>query len=424
MSTTPTIHQVQVDDTDPAIRYGPGWFLADPSALTRGNFGPIYNGTSHASSSNSTLSFAFNGTTILVQGTVDVSTDANGVMDPTWNCFVDGTGIPPKTFDAIENNWQLCQLDGMASGSHVLTIQVTSKGRTFYLDSLVYTPTPDTVFESAVLIYPHADPAVNFSSGWKEDGQQLTQTKDAQEPKLTVLSGTSVTMFGQVYNQYATNATSASYTIDGGAPTTFHLPGLPSNQSDDQYNQVIFTVPALSNGPHTLTVTHGGDINHTPLPCHGFWVTNTTSLASQTSVSSFGPSMPTQSPNFSEGTSGRRSKDGAIVGGVVAGLLMLVILTGIYLWHLRRKRRGGTESMPVSPYPMAIADGARPLASLSGAHLEAGSAGELPHKRTHVAQAPAPAVLQHKDSGVRLNGTHSSGTPVMIVELPPGYSPA
>ncbi|KAJ7107897.1 hypothetical protein C8R44DRAFT_744473 [Mycena epipterygia] len=416
MSTTPTTHQVQVDDTDPAIRYGAGWFLADPSTLTRGNFGPIYNGTSHASSSNSTLSFAFNGTTILVQGTVDVSTDANGVMDPTWDCFVDGTQIPPNTFDAVENNWRLCQQDEMASGSHVLTIQVNSKGRAFYLDSLLYTPTPDTVFESTVLKYEYSDPAISFSSGWKDDGQQLTQTKNAQ---VTFnFQGTSVLMWGQVYNRYATNATSANYMIDGGAPETFHLPGLPNNQSEDQYNQIIFTVPALSSGPHTLIVTHGGDINHTPLPCHGFWVTNTTSLVSQTSVPSLGPAMPTQSSNLSTGAVSRRSKDGLVVGGVVAGLFMLALLTGIYFWHLIRKRRGGTDSMPVSPYPMVIAEWPRSLASLAGQ----GSA-ERPHKRPHVAPVPAPAVLQYEDSGVRLNAPNSSGTPVGIVELPPGYSP-
>lgn len=57
------LRQVLVDDTDPSIQYGPeGWFVADPSKLNVGNFGPIYNATSHATtSSNSTLSYSFNG---------------------------------------------------------------------------------------------------------------------------------------------------------------------------------------------------------------------------------------------------------------------------------------------------------------------------------------------------------------------------
>jgi hypothetical protein len=58
-----TLRQVLVDDTDPSIQYGPeGWFVADPSKLNVGNFGPIYNATSHATTSgNSTLSYSFNG---------------------------------------------------------------------------------------------------------------------------------------------------------------------------------------------------------------------------------------------------------------------------------------------------------------------------------------------------------------------------
>ncbi|KAF8181447.1 hypothetical protein K438DRAFT_1841151 [Mycena galopus ATCC 62051] len=57
-----SVRSVVVDDTDPAITYSPeGWFVANPSVLTQGNWGPIYNGTSHATSSNATLCFSFNG---------------------------------------------------------------------------------------------------------------------------------------------------------------------------------------------------------------------------------------------------------------------------------------------------------------------------------------------------------------------------
>lgn len=55
--------EIVVDDTDPSISYGPeGWFVADPSVLTIGNWGPIYNNTTHATASaNSTLRFSFDG---------------------------------------------------------------------------------------------------------------------------------------------------------------------------------------------------------------------------------------------------------------------------------------------------------------------------------------------------------------------------
>lgn len=61
-----------------------------------------------------------------------------------------------------------------------MTIQVKSQGQAFYFDSLVYTPTLGVVFPSAVLIYLDGDTALNYSSGWKEAGEQVTQTQNAQ----------------------------------------------------------------------------------------------------------------------------------------------------------------------------------------------------------------------------------------------------
>jgi hypothetical protein len=122
------------------------------------------------------------GTSILVQGTIIVSTDANNVTDPTWSCAVDGIPIrnPDPTFGSPENNWPLCEQDTISSGQHVLTVQVTSKGQAFYFDSLIYTPPPDALFQSAVLIYADGDPALSYSPGWKEAGEQVAQTAGTQ----------------------------------------------------------------------------------------------------------------------------------------------------------------------------------------------------------------------------------------------------
>jgi hypothetical protein len=202
-STTPT-RDLVIDDTDPAIQYGSnGWFVADPSTAGVGNFGPIYQNTSHATtSSNSTLTFPFNGilsspdfchiifksyyrsgTSIHVFGTISISTDSNNVTDPTWDCFVDDIqiGNPQPTFPFTESNWELCDQAQIASGSHELRIQVQSKGRAFYLDRLVYTPPPEATFESAVLVYPNTDPSVSYGAGWTVlGGQKTTNTKNSQ----------------------------------------------------------------------------------------------------------------------------------------------------------------------------------------------------------------------------------------------------
>ncbi|KAJ7353426.1 hypothetical protein DFH08DRAFT_856850 [Mycena albidolilacea] len=444
-----TLRQVLVDDTDPSVQYGPeGWFVADPSKLNLGNFGPIYNATSHATtSSNSTLSYSFNGTSILVQGTIDTSTDANNVTDPTWDCFVDGIKLPPaKPSQFPENNWPLCQQDTIASGSHVLTIQVKSQGQAFYFDSLVYTPILDAVFPSAVLIYADGDTALNYSSGWKEAGEQVTQTQNAQ---VTLnFHGTSATLIGHIPEQFPPNATSASYTIDGGTPITFPLHGLPSAQSPTQFNSLFFTTPTLSDGFHSLTVTHDGDIDHTPLAVKYFYVTNTTGMSLvQPSVSFPGPSAAATSPT-SPSSSSRRSRTGVIAGGVVGGLVLLVLLAVLCFWRRKRKTRD-LEEAATNPYSMAMADGAPPRALLSGGFSETSGTSELgsvPRGYKQMPVAPssavrggsdvpgrpslgkgvyttsAPVVLRHEDSGIRQIVPPSSATAPEIVELPPGYS--
>ncbi|KAJ7697267.1 hypothetical protein B0H17DRAFT_1177727 [Mycena rosella] len=437
MATVNALRQVLVDDTDPAIDYGPeGWFVADPSTLNRGNFGPIYNGTSRATtSSNSTLSYSFNGTSILVQGTIAVSTNPDtNITDPTWNCFVDGIQIPNSTFGFPENNWPLCKQEEIASGSHTLTIQVKSRGQPFYFDSLIYTPTRDAVFPSAVLIYPDGDPALNYSAGWKEDGEQLTQTQNAQ---VTLrFHGTAATLIGHVPNQYPPNATSASYTIDGGPPISFPLNGLASATSSTQFNSLFFTTPALPDGFHTLAVTHGGDLNHTPLAVKFFY----------TSVSSQGSSTATTSPTSS--IPPRRTNTGAIVGGVVGGLALLGFLAVLVLWRRKRQRRD-LEQAATRPFITTTADDTRSPAPLpgicsdtspvSGSETSGPGPWAMPVSPSRIVRGisdvlggasrekggyptPPPAFMWHQDSGVRQNSA-SSATASDVVELPPGYTP-
>ncbi|KAJ7842065.1 hypothetical protein B0H13DRAFT_1731810 [Mycena leptocephala] len=317
MSETP-LRQRVIDDTGPNIQYGPhGWFMADLSTLNRGNFGPIFQGTSHAATSNSTLSYTFSGTAIEVYGTIMVSTDANNVTDPTWECFVDERKIdnPDPTFKFPENNWLLCHQPQISSGSHVLTIDVQSKGRAFYFDYLVYTPPPDASFESAVLIYPATDPSVSFGSGWSTFGGEYGTTTNGAQVILNFL-GTSASLYGFVPNELPHNSTWATYSIDGGPPVNFTLGGL--NSSTTSYNNILFTTPTISNEPHNLVVTYGGDGHHTPLVVQKFYVTNTTSAES---ISGSGSPLPSSAlPSPSSNPSAKRTPAGAIAGSIIGGM--------------------------------------------------------------------------------------------------------
>ncbi|KAJ6487410.1 hypothetical protein C8R47DRAFT_1047111 [Mycena vitilis] len=394
-----------VDDTDPAVQYGPsGWFIADPKTLNVGNLGQIYQGTSHATTSNSTLSFPFNGTSIRVLGTMMVST-VNNVTDPTWNCFVDGTKIdnPDPDFASPQNNWSLCDGQAISSGSHVLTIQVQSKGQAFYLDHLVYTPPPEETFESAVLIYSNTDPSVVFGSGWSTSaGQNMTNQQGSQVTLNFV--GTSVSLYGLVpASGFSHNSTWATYTIDGGSSVNFTLGGLPSRSTTTQRNIVSFTTSTIQSGSHTLVATYGGDNGHTPLVVGEFMVT-TTSI--DTDSSSSAPVLPS-----------KKIPVAGIAGGVVGAIAVLALLAALVVCYRRQRR--DVDPPPANPYQMSTTD-TEALPSMRPATVRTlgKEASVAPTPSTLTDDRPHTVVVQHEDSGARM----LPNVEEQVVELPPGYT--
>ncbi|KAJ7764413.1 hypothetical protein B0H16DRAFT_1454950 [Mycena metata] len=360
-----------VDDTDPAILYGSnGWFVADPGTLGVGNFGPIYQGTSHATtSSNSTLSFPFDGTAIRVLGTIMVTTDpTTNATDPTWECFVDEIAIsnPQPKFQFTENNWILCDQPEIAAGSHDLTIKVQSKGRAFYLDYLVYTPLPNATFDSAVLVYPNTDPSVSFGSGWSTlGGENGTNVKDAQV--ALNFHGTSASLYGFVPTELAHNATWATYSIDGDTPVNFTLEGLSSSNSATAYNVLLFTTPTIPNTEHNLVVSYGGDSQHTPLVVGDFYVAtaSSTTTNSSSSDSSSGPSSPSSSSLAT--TISKHSPVGAIVGGLLGGVAILALL-GLLALFCQRRRRRADDKTSATPFPLSMTEAVGPSSPTAPPH--------------------------------------------------------
>ncbi|KAF7312924.1 hypothetical protein MKEN_00976800 [Mycena kentingensis (nom. inval.)] len=268
--------RVIVDDVDSAIKYSStSWSSADVSQLNKGNYGPVWQGTTHSTATDgSTLSFDFDGTYVSVMGTIAVTKLADGTYDPTWECTVDGVAIanPAPTFEFIENNWTLCEGKDIAAGKHTLSIKVHTKGTAFYLDNLIYqTSGTATNMDGAMLLYPASDSLVTYASEWHDWGaQKVTQTKGAQVSFS--FRGTEVSMTAYVPTELAHAATTASYTIDGGPATSIRLAGL----SDDNtlYNAVILSLKGLSADQHKLVITYQGSGDFTPLPVGTFFVKN------------------------------------------------------------------------------------------------------------------------------------------------------
>ncbi|KAK6977479.1 hypothetical protein R3P38DRAFT_2810032 [Favolaschia claudopus] len=463
-----------IDDTDPDIQYGPGdWLVVDPNSMHVGNFGPIYQGTSHASSSDSILSFPFNGTSISVFGSIIIST-VNNVTDPTWECFVDQTKIPNGNdkFQYPENNWPLCSQPQLEPGPHVLSIQVKSKGQKFYLDYLTYTPLPDASFETGVLLYPPTDPDLTYSSGWRAFGGETgTNAKGAQV--FLSFHGTSVVQYGFVPHELSHNATWATYNIDGGGPVNFTLPGLAATEGTTQYFTSLFRTPTIPSGPHNLVITYGGDDQHTPLMIGGFYVTNTstgTILFPSPTSPSISTTTPSGSPTPDPSESTKHSLHtavGAIAGGVVAGVIvsLLIAIGAVLCQRRRRRKRHIPDPTAATPYPvdevsrsLAISagdagsrkirppelilpvpqnswtrkqrlnDSLRPPLGFASSSAS-GSTASVPimqqhsHNESSLPEENGARVMQHHDSGVRLSALALDlRTQDDVVHLPPGYS--
>lgn len=165
--------------------------------------------------------------------------------------------------------------------------------------------------------------------------------------------GTSLTWLGFIPTELSHNASSASYSIDGGPPVSFRLNGLPPTATSTVYNQVFFTTPDLSPGAHSLVVTYLGNNSVTPLVLSHMYVTNVTlpsapQLGSNTSnnsapISNSGGSLSSPSPTPSAVSSSSVVPYGAVFGGIF-GAVSLIALVFIALLLFRAYKRGKREA--------------------------------------------------------------------------------
>ncbi|KAF9560134.1 hypothetical protein CPC08DRAFT_637020, partial [Agrocybe pediades] len=271
---------VVVDDNDSSIFYSDSWFLDDTKQKDDvGNFGPTLQGTLHGTNSNGTFTFSFSGIDIVVHGTVNQK-DLGGPEDPAWTCIVDGTPLPVEPpFQFIENNWILCKADSLnlTNGPHTLTVNVNSKGQTFWLDYLTYVPLDQDQALNGVLVQiPRQDDAIIYDSGaWTPLGNLATMTTTHNASMSFTFTGRSIAWYGVIPRELPHVSAVATYTIDGGPSHNFVIQ--PLGKTDPTlYNQRLFEVDNLSDGSHTLKVTFTGDENTAPLALQNLLVKNST----------------------------------------------------------------------------------------------------------------------------------------------------
>ncbi|KAF8079315.1 hypothetical protein FPV67DRAFT_110212 [Lyophyllum atratum] len=327
--------QIVIDDSDSQVRFiGSGWVMDSSGSQDGfGTYGATYEHTLHATKANDSLAFSFQGSSIQVFGTVDLSPTygtalASPDFTPPWECFIDNTSIGSSTPSPFhENNWLLCEVDHLSDGQHELTLNVSMRqGTTFRVDYLQYTPSGNlSDSENAVVLVENTDPALSYDSDWREvDGVAHMTTTQGSQVTLN-FTGTQLTWIGYIPIEQPGNGSSASYSIDNGSPTSFALVGHPPTDGTSRFNQIFFTTPRLAPGPHTMVVEYNGNPQLTPLTLEHIYLTTSSSGGNPTA---------TMQPG-----GGKHTSVGPVVGGVVGGIAAIAIILGLVFFWRRRQRR-------------------------------------------------------------------------------------
>ena len=164
-------------------------------------------------------------------------------------------------------------------------------------------------------------------------------------------TGSAVYVYNILLNNLTDNTvvklTNLSFTIDDQEPEFFtHSPD--PNSDTILYNQLVYSNTALENGPHSLSMAGTGDSATIVLFDYLVYTTEADDVAS-TPVSSASPtssSSPTIASSSTSSSSGKRV--GVIVGAVIGGVALIVAISGIGVFFLRRRR---ARAFPARRYP-------------------------------------------------------------------------
>ncbi|RXW20334.1 hypothetical protein EST38_g5520 [Candolleomyces aberdarensis] len=277
-----TLRWVFVDDTDDqAFTFtGDDWSTDNSTFAEFFYSGTPYRGAQHATNRNGSVSVAFSGSSVSLFGTANV-TNVAGRPDPTWECYVDGKLVRLSTelVGTPQNIAPLCGHLNLADGDHTLTVNVTSRGRPFYVDAFRFYPSPQSPIvtqssantsSNATVFIANSDPGIQFSQGnWgSQSGFQFTNKTGASMSLDFV--GSKLSWMGWTWSEFPGRLPSnGSWSIDGGLETPFQIPGFPTGLEGTAManlathpgllnNQLFFETPSLPAGAHRLDVRYLG----------------------------------------------------------------------------------------------------------------------------------------------------------------------
>ncbi|KAH6894934.1 hypothetical protein BKA70DRAFT_1319098 [Coprinopsis sp. MPI-PUGE-AT-0042] len=347
-----------LDDDDPSITYeGAGWYRNTDPFDSRGSSGSVYKGSQHATQQSGSVSFRFNGTRVRLLGSSAVS-NSSGTADPAWECFVDGKSIGHEApFETHQNNWPLCLApDLLEGGEHILTLNVTvTQGNPFYLDQIRVLPSLDVEQHqpNATVVIEQSDLALSFSDeeDWlASNGSIRSTTTDGASFSMS-FTGTKLSFYGWTLSGNHV-ASSAVFSIDGAAPTSFPIPTPAAPDSGSQFFQNLFETTLLPYGPHDLKVTYQGKgQNPAPLAIDFLLIENGEIVipgnGTETPVDE--PQPSNLSPTPSPASAPSKTPVGAIAGGVAGGVALIALFIFVLLL-IRRRMRSNLAPLPLPSF--------------------------------------------------------------------------
>ncbi|PPQ75109.1 hypothetical protein CVT24_010064 [Panaeolus cyanescens] len=349
--------KVIVDDVDSRVQYSQQWFVDNTGKTNNlGNFGPTFGNTLHGVNTSASLKFDFIGTSITLFGTTDIR-QHRGSADPTCECFIDGVSIgATNPFRFAENNWPLCGNETLADGAHTLTVNVNSRGQTFWVDYLAFTPSPIVSTANEIYQIQDTDPGIQYDSNWQSFAT-VTQLADQKGSSVSFsFFGSQLSWFGIIPGEpsLSQSPSLATYTIDGNLPATpFAIRSLPRGSST-LHNERLFQTPVLLNGLHTISVTYEGERGLTPLTLDYLLIQNgtgipgaPTTLTASTTTTPTSSTLPPSTTPSSLGLASnneRRTNVAAIVGGLLGVFALLIICAILYRYFKNREKPSDTKS--------------------------------------------------------------------------------
>ncbi|THU81833.1 hypothetical protein K435DRAFT_467444 [Dendrothele bispora CBS 962.96] len=255
----------------------------------------------------------------------------------------------------------------------------------------------DTGWNTYDLAVPPINHTLSYTNG---PGCELTYT----------FQGTGISMYGMLdASDHGGTTLDLEVTVDDQAPTQFQPP-LPS--SSFNYGNRYFLLKDLEYGNHTVKVKN---TNNETVEFDYFLVTPGTAPLTLTASTSTTPSATNTPDPVAKDGDKRSTPVGAIVGGVMGGLVLLGLIGAFLVWMKRRNRKAQqrvyhseedliphTEPFPYSAAPSGQqASGTSPIstgqkgrvvltANTSGVPSQSRKSEKSAYAQTGISSAPSP----------------------------------